>query len=364
MIDAMPKPRLPHLLREFSNRGRHVWYFRIGKGQRIRLPDEYDSPEFRAAYAAALAGAPLPMKRAAVSGSVAWLIGRYKESSNWLLLAPATRYQRDRIFTGIIEKIGNESFHGITAKSIRQGRENRKHTPFMANNYLKAVKGLCAWAVEDEKMDEDPSAGIKELPVETKGHEPWTADDMRKYEKRWPIGERERVWFDVLRYTGLRLGDACTVGKQHAGDGEWIRLRVEKTGEELAIPILPALAATIKAGPTADLAWISNAYGKPFVKEAFGNAFRDACKAAGITGKSAHGLRKSLASLAAEMGASEEEMQSWFGWRSNRMSKIYTRAASKKKMAGNLGDKLAANEKGTKSPRASVSRAGKRGISN
>lgn len=359
----MPKPRLPHLSRECTCRGRMVWYFRIDKGPRIRLPDDYGTPEFIAAYNAALAGRPAPQNRAlAPKGTLAWLIGRYREGSAWAGLSEATRYQRQRIFVGIMAKAGQERFADVTAKAIRQGREDRAATPFMANNYLRAVKGLFAWAVEAGYLDDNPAAGVSEIAVRTKGHAPWSADDVRRYEARWPSGTRERVWLHVLFYTGFRLGDACTVGWQHVRDG-WITLRAEKTGEVMEIPVLRPLAVTLAAGPTADLAWICHAHGRPFVKEAFGNAFRDACRAAGITGKSAHGLRKALASTAAEMGASEEWLQAWFGWQSNRMSSIYTRAASKKAMAGKLGELFLANGIATDSPRTVSSRAGKRLVS-
>jgi len=358
LIPGMPKPRYPHLLREKTNRGRMVWYFRIGKGPRTRLPDGYGSPEFIAAYNAALAGEPQPaVKGRSGRGSLEWLIDRYRESSAWSRLSDATRYQRGLIFAGIVEKAGKERYADVTAKAIRNGREARQATPFMANNYLRAVKGLFAWAVEAEYVDENPAAEVTELAVKTKGHEPWTIDDVRRYHARWPLGTRERVWIDVLLFTGFRLGDACRIGKQHVRDG-WISMRAEKTGETLEIPVLPPLAETLETGPTGDLAWISSAHGRPFVKESFGNAFRDACQAAGIVGKSAHGLRKALAGMAAELGASEELMQAWFGWQSNRMSQIYTRGASKKAMAGKLGELFKANMAGTESPRAGISGAG------
>ena len=46
---------------------------------------------------------------------------------------------------------------------------------------------------------------------------------------------------------------------------------------------------------------------------------------------------------AAEIGTGEEILLVWFGWPSNRMSGIYTRVASKKAMAGKLGDLFQSN---------------------
>ena len=121
----------------------------------------------------------------------------------------------------------------------------------------------------------------------------WTEEDAAQYDKRWPLGTKERVWRDVLFYTGLQRGDAVTLGRQHVRDG-LITLRTEKSQEEMlvSIPILPVLQRTLDAGPTGELAFICGKNGKPLTKESFGNAFKDACRAAGLHNRSAHGCRK------------------------------------------------------------------------
>jgi hypothetical protein len=49
----MPRPRPPHLHLERTRHGVVVWYFRRGKGKRIRIRGAYGSPEFLEAYEAA-----------------------------------------------------------------------------------------------------------------------------------------------------------------------------------------------------------------------------------------------------------------------------------------------------------------------
>jgi integrase len=66
------------------------------------------------------------------------------------------------------------------------------------------------------------------------------------------------------------------------------------------------------ATPAGDLAFISTMTGNPMPKESLGNAFRDACRAAGIR-KSAHGLRKAAATHAASHGATAAELEAIFG---------------------------------------------------
>ena len=48
--------------------------------------------------------------------------------------------------------------------------------------------------------------------------------------RRWPIGTKERVWLDVLLYTGLRRGDAVILGKQHVKNGI-ATIKTEKSQE-------------------------------------------------------------------------------------------------------------------------------------
>ena len=96
MIDTMPRPRPPHLVRQVTRHGAVVWYVRVGKGQRIRLRNDYGTPEFEAEYQAAISGAAQPARRSTVkAGSLSWLIERYREStsSNQVLIGdpPAAR---------------------------------------------------------------------------------------------------------------------------------------------------------------------------------------------------------------------------------------------------------------------------------
>lgn len=169
-------------------------------------------------------------------------------------------------------------------------------------------------------------------------------DDVSAYEQMWPIGTRQRVWLDVLLYTGLRRGDAVVIGRQHVRDGIAV-LRTEKSQGEITVtlPILPVLQRTLDAGPTGELAFICGANGKPFTKESFGNEFRELCRAASVRG-SAHGVRKIAATRAANAGATVAQLEAIFGWTGGRMASHYTQSADRKRLALDAMSKLA-NEK-------------------
>jgi integrase len=73
------------------------------------------------------------------------------------------------------------------------------------------------------------------------------------------------------------------------------------------------------ASKTGDLTLLVTERGTPFVKESFGNWFREACRKAGCPG-SAHGLRKAGATRAAENGATVNQLMALFGWKTEKMA--------------------------------------------
>ena len=179
----------------------------------------------------------------------------------------------------------------------------------------------------------------------------WREEDVAAYEARWPIGTRQRVWLDVLLYTGLRRGDVVRIGRQHVRNGV-ATLKTEKGGYtvEVALPILPVLQTTLDAGPCGDLAFICGERGHPLAKESFGNLFKKACRAAGVVApkQAAHGIRKVAATRAAENGATEFELMAIFGWTDPKMAAHYVRAANRKRLAAQAMPKL--NVSGTSIP--------------
>src|SRR5580704_3564896 len=100
----MPKPKYWGVELNRNRHGRPRWFFRPerGKGKlRIRLPDAYGSPEFEAAWRAAVAGQPLPSSpslprqgRKASRGSLGWLVSLYLASPAFLENRASTQRPR------------------------------------------------------------------------------------------------------------------------------------------------------------------------------------------------------------------------------------------------------------------------------
>ena len=192
-MSCVPRPRPPHLHRETTRHGKSVWYVRIEKGPRVRIRSEFGTPEFKSEYQAAITAQPRRI-RGTRSGSLAWLVERYRETTAWTDLSPATRRQRENIFVHVLKLAGSEQFARITAASILAGRERRSDTPAQARNFLDAMRGVFRWAKKAQMVKVDPTADIKNPPrPKSDGFIPWTEEHVAAYERRWAVGSRQRV---------------------------------------------------------------------------------------------------------------------------------------------------------------------------
>ena len=267
---------------------------------------------------------------------------RYRETGAWTVLSAATRRQRENILLHVLKTAGDKPFARIGAATISAGCERRAQTPAQARHFLDAMRGLFRWALKAGLVKADPTASVENPQIRKgDGFIPWTEEHVDAYERRWPIGTRQRVWLDVLLYTGLRRGDVVRFGRQHVRDGVGT-IKTEKSGfiVTVTLPILPVLADTLAAGPCGDLTYIVGEGGKPLTKESFGNLFRAACNAAGVPG-SAHGVRKIAATRAANAGATVAQLEAIFGWSGGRMASLYTRSADRKRLSVEAMHKLA-----------------------
>lgn len=332
MLD-MPRPRPPHLHRETTRHGATVWYVRIGKGSRIRLRAPYGSAEFSAEYRAAMSGEAPQQAALARTGSLRWLVERYYETAQWKAKALATRHKYELILDKMSDgDAGKVAAAGVKPEHIERGLNNRAATPFQANNFLKAVRGLFRWATKAGHIDTDPSAGVEAIKVKTSGFHAWTEDEIDAFEAHWKVGTRERLAMALFLYSGLRRGDVASLGRQHIRDGV-IRIKTEKTDTELWLPILPELQSVLDATPIKGLALIaSEKTGRPLTKEGLGNWFGAACRAAGVPG-SAHGLRKAGARRAAENGATQAQLKAIYGWTDDKTAAVYIDNADRARLA-------------------------------
>jgi len=171
---------------------------------------------------------------------------------------------------------------------------------------------------------------------------------VRQYEERHPQGSKARLALHLGLFTGLRLSDLATLGKQHIRDG-WLYVRPGKTGKSsgvvVEIPVLAELQATIEATETGDLTFLITDLGRPFTVNGLGNKMRQWCDQAGLPQCSMHGLRKAGATIAADNGATDSQLMAIFGWTTKKQTTLYTKKADRKRLAGEAIRKLVPEQK-------------------
>ena len=316
--------------------GKLWWKFRMKGRPTSTTKALFGSAEWWAWYHAAVAG-----ERSAAGaggertqpGTLNALAVAYYTSADWKLLSKSTQVT----YRGILDRFRVEHGHRpvapLQAHHIRNILDARADKPAAANNLLKVLRALMRFAVERNLIKADPTQGVRPLKYKTDGFHTWTEDEIEAFDARWPLGTQERLAKDLLLYTAQRSSDVRTMGLQHLRGG-MVRVRQQKTGASLEIPVHPALKASLDARPGNHLSFLTTPTGEPYTAAGFGNWFSEAARKAGLpVGVSAHGLRKAAARRLAEAGCSASQIAAVTGHRTLKEVSRYTRAADQRTMA-------------------------------
>lgn len=323
------------------------WYVRMPGRPKVRIYGEYGSEEFMTAYWAAVAGdkpasalVPQATPTSFPPRSLGHAIIGYYTSTSYQHLGASRQRSRRLILNKIAETAGNELVKNITKATIQKGMDRRASTPSAANEFLKAMRAVLDYLVGLDQLKENAAKLVKYNSIDTEGFHIWTIDEVAQFIEHHGLGSKATLALALLLFTGQRRGDVIKMGPQHVKDGS-LRLRRGKNGLEGTIPILPPLQAIIDQTTIGHLTFLVTTFGKPFSDAGIGNWFRDRCDEAGLKHCSAHGLRKAGATIAADMGATDEQLMALYGWKSRRQVSTYTRGANQKKLAHEAGERIA-----------------------
>jgi integrase len=332
-----------YIFQDFDRHGNLRTYFRRKGQPKVRLTEAPGTAAFEAEYQRAFRGfsqSPSATRAAAAQGTLRWLCEQYYASAKFRSLAESTRKVRRGIFDEICARYGNFPFSEMEARHVAKLRDEKADFPEAANNRVKVLRQLFAWAClpEYRHAEKNPARDVTKLPsANPHGIPAWTEADAVYYEARHPIGTKARLAFDLLIYTGVRRSDLVKLGPQMERDGKLLfsetkgSSRIVKMHE---LPILPPLRRSIDATKKqiGHLVYLATAYGKPHSVKGFGNWFKDRCREAGIEDLSAHGLRKLAAQRCAEAGATEHQLMALFGWANPQQAAVYTKKANRAKL--------------------------------
>lgn len=328
--------RLKHLNPSGKWPSGNVRYYYRPKGQKgVRMPDlPPDHPKFLAAYAAASGEVPRAPVRPGTLGAA---VIAYKASDEFKKgLAASTRSRRRTTLDEIGEKYGAGRVADLRFDHIKA--DLARFSGHARNNRLKVWRAFGAWMAEEFKLDRNPAAAVKRSKVpKSDGHTPWTLDDVAVFRAHWPIGTVERLALELIYWTGARASDVVLLGEGNVDREGWLAFSQVKTGGEVAVPFkrdLPAFAeryaadlamlhSAIGARNERHLNYLTTRAGASRSAKSFSQWFAAKARAAGLEGKTAHGLRKLRAELSIEAGATTPQVAAWLGHESLKMVEHY-----------------------------------------
>src|SRR6516225_7510775 len=325
--------RLPKFVHGFIDRhGKPRFYFRRPGFESVPLQGLPYSAEFMRAYDAALAGQPRPPATRAGPGTMAALALSYFGSPQFNALRSSSQYVHRRTIERFGKDHGDRRAADLRRDHIVKLMSRLAGKPQAANALRRMLRNLMQHAIDIGIRGDDPTRDVKAIRTKTGGHHSWTDDEIAQFERCHAIGSRARLALALLLYSGQRRGDVIRMGPQHVRDGI-LRVKQEKTGAELAIPVHPELAAVIAATPSGHLTFLTTRFGRPFEGSGFSHWFRGACDQAGLPHCSPHGLRKAAARRLAEAGCTAHEIGAITGHASLAELVRYTRAADQRRLA-------------------------------
>src|SRR5262249_15528337 len=181
-------------------------------------------------------------------GTLAALSAEYFGSAEFANLKPPSQATYRLALGPILERDGHRLVRDLPADKARKLiQEIGANRPAMANLTRAVLRRLFSFAMAIGQRRDNPFIAMPKYKIGT--HHPWTDQQLSTYEKRWPLGTRERLAFDVLLYTAQRVGkDVVRMQRSDIRNGV-ITVVQQKTGTEVFVPLHPALARSIKAGP-------------------------------------------------------------------------------------------------------------------
>lgn len=330
-----PVIRLRHLHRFRDRHGRLRLYLRVPGTKPVPLPGPEGSPEFMAAYNAAIAQLTMkqPGEARTIPGSLDAVAVSFYGSATWQSLRASTQGAYRRLIEGLRAKHGTNPMRLLDALAVKRLMEEKAGTPTAANHRRRMLSLLAQHAMGLGLMDSDPTKAVDKAAYRSDGYATWSEGEIAAYRAKHPSGTVARLALELLLNTGQRRSDVVRMGPQHVRGGA-IHLRQVKTGQAVAVPILPDLAAELARIPHRHLTWLAVADGTARSPRGFYNTFRAWCDEAGIPdGRSPHGLRKACGVRLAEAGCSAHEIMAVLGHRTLAEAQRYTEEANRRRMA-------------------------------
>lgn len=283
-----------------------------------------------------MARGPSTFRQRDLTAAVKAVLAAYYNKALPLLGSPITRSTYRNILERFRREHGDKRVAMLRRKDVVAMLAAKAETPGAANHWLRMLRTLMRFAIDEEMIEVDPTARVKDIKTKSSGFHSWTEREIAAFEARHPVGTKARLALALLLHTAQRRADVVLMGPQHVRvglRGTELYVKQQKTGNELLIPVVPDLQRVLDATPCKHLTFLTTAYGQPFTAAGFGGWFRERCDEAGLPQCSAHGLRKAACRRLAEAECSASQIAAISGHKTLREVQRYVEAADKTRLA-------------------------------
>lgn len=326
---------LPEHVHCVKAKGKLYYYYHPGRntvrvGERIRLPNDPNLPEFWQAYDR------LTNEQPEETGPAPWtvdaLIDAYKRSPEFSTKAQSTQKEYERYLQMISSILGPILVRKIRPKHVLQLRDSFAKTPRQADYLVSVLSLMIGWGVPRDFADINPCREIGNL-AKTDGYVPWDWEDIEHARKALP----KHLWWAaaLALYTGQRQSDVLEMNWGAITRGE-IAVRQSKTNKSLLIPLHNELIPIIEEIPRTATRILTNSRGLPW-KKGFRAAWKKAMNRPTFASFRErrlvfHGLRKSAVVMLLESGCTDGEVAAVTG-QSRQMVEHYSVLVNQRRLA-------------------------------
>lgn len=343
--------KLPGLLRYRMRSGNIRLLVRVegNKDKRITLKVKEDHPDFFDFYKAARRGVQLvpedKPEDKAIKGSFGWLVTKYfihLEKNVEAGLYSAKTFKKTK---QALEKLKTRYFEYVPilpTKHIIKLRDEKRNTPAAADDMVEKIRVMYKWALDQGYVDHNPAIGVPKIYRKGKGALPWSLEDVYQFTSHHKKGTNAHLAITLLLFTACRIEDLTLLGPEHIqtvkdyDSGKTTKILawqpLKKGSSFVQIPIVGPLWKEIKGIKTGT--FLVNSKGKPYSSgDTMSATFSDWAIDAKLKSRTAHGIRKGVGKLLAEIGCTQYEIMAIHGHSEAKTSETYTKDAERLKLA-------------------------------
>jgi integrase len=304
-----------------------------------------------AALAAAYAAPRLAPEK---SATMADIITAYRAAPDgFLSLAQSTKNEWARHLDDIAAEFGDLPLAALKAKGIKSKfiawRNSRASTPRKADYGIQVLNRLLGWAVGDDRIDNNPAAGIARLYKAGRADiivEPTELDAILAH-----VGRHAGWMIRLAAATGIRRGDLVNLKWSDVGEDSIEFGTAKSRGMRRPImPVLPEARDVIESlkaerqrlideGKVPSAFLLTTSRGTPWKEDSATQVFWRAAKELGID-KNLHDLRGTAVTRFILAGLSDEVVAELVGWETKRVRQVRRRYVDREVIARTIAAQL------------------------